>query len=156
MNEMDLKFNKIIFFFSIEHLRLPEMLFDSLDVYLRHALKIVRLNIIWFRNLCWSWKKKKHFSLQNSLNCQAYYLFKTISVCTSSMSVSSNSIGRFLNFFSRQETEKNWPHWYTNGVIVSDSCDEGAGSVGWYGWLRSVDWQELVYRALQMSTIGQW
>ena len=41
MNEMNLKFNKNPFFIlSVEHLdRIPEMPFDSIDVYRRHTLK---------------------------------------------------------------------------------------------------------------------
>ena len=40
MNEMDLKFDKIIFFPAyIFFFGIFEMLFDSLDVYLRHTLE---------------------------------------------------------------------------------------------------------------------
>ena len=39
MNEMDLKFNKIVIFpFSIEYFRILEILFDSIDIFLRHSL----------------------------------------------------------------------------------------------------------------------
>ena len=42
MNEMDLKFNKIVeFFSSLESNRNLEMLFDSLDVELRYTFGIV-------------------------------------------------------------------------------------------------------------------
>ena len=65
------------------------MLFDGLDIYLvcqgilESVLKLT----------------KCHFSLLLTiLNCQAEYPLKTISVSESSMSGSSNSIARFLNF----------------------------------------------------------
>ena len=41
----DLKLMKA-FFLSIENFRIPEMLFDGLDVYLRHILNIVPWNTI--------------------------------------------------------------------------------------------------------------
>ena len=43
MNEMGLKFNKIVdFFLSMEKFGIPEMLFISLDVYLQNTLNIIR------------------------------------------------------------------------------------------------------------------
>ena len=39
MNEMALKFDKISLFLASRTFRIPEMLFDSLDVNLRHTLK---------------------------------------------------------------------------------------------------------------------
>ena len=60
MSEMGLKFNKIVIFFSFsrEHLGIPEMPFDSIDVYFRHTLQLNSepWNIYWLRNLCWRWK----------------------------------------------------------------------------------------------------
>ena len=65
------------------------------DVYLRHTLDSVSWYILWFLNMCWSWKKCHFSSLRTVLTCQAEYSLKTgISVGK----VSSNSIVQFLNF----------------------------------------------------------
>ena len=69
------------------------MLFDGLDLYLWHTLNSEPWHINWLK------LKKYHFSsLQTILICQVENPFKTDVNVKNSMSVSSNSIARFLNF----------------------------------------------------------
>ena len=44
MNEMDLKFNKMIILFIVNrNFRIPEMFFDCIHVYLRHSLNCIHV-----------------------------------------------------------------------------------------------------------------
>ena len=73
------------------------------DVYIEHRLIlefVLKLQKMPF------YKK----SLQNIFNCQAY-LFETISVYESSMSLSLNSIGQFPNIALKIRKQKVLPHW---------------------------------------------